>query len=78
MARFRNYYDYVAKKMGCLSGDPDVRTHFRYVVDKVKFMQKGKRYQRVYDLFICHDRSKAALSIRDCLCCIKNYKKYKF
>jgi hypothetical protein len=43
-----------------LSSDPDVRTHFRYVVDKVKFMQKSKRYQKKYDLFISHDRSKVA------------------
>merc|ERR1719163_453726 len=57
---FRNYYDFTAKKMGCMNSDPDVRTHFRYVVDKVKFMQKSKRYQKKYDLFISHDRSKVA------------------
>jgi hypothetical protein len=56
---FRNYYDFVAKRMGCTTGDADVRTHFRYVVDKVKFMQKSKRYQKKFDLYITHDRSKA-------------------
>ena len=49
--------------MGCMNSDPDVRTHFRYVVDKVKFMQKSKRYQKKYDLFISHDRSKAGKAL---------------
>jgi hypothetical protein len=60
---FRNYFDFTAKKMGCMNSDPDVRTHFRYVVDKVKFMQKSKRYQKKYDLFITHDRSKVAKAL---------------
>jgi hypothetical protein len=57
---FYNYYAYVAKKMGACSGDPDVQKHFKYVEDKVKFVQKSKRYQFKYDLFITHDRSKVS------------------
>ncbi|KAF4695939.1 hypothetical protein FOZ63_001470, partial [Perkinsus olseni] len=60
---FHNYHAYVSKKMGILEGDRDVGIHYKYLVDKAKHMMKGKRFQKAYDLFICHDRSKEGTSM---------------
>ncbi|KAF4658988.1 hypothetical protein FOL47_007767, partial [Perkinsus chesapeaki] len=60
---FYNYHAYVSKKMGVLEGDRDVAIHYKYLVDKAKHMRKGKRFQKTYDLFICHDRSKEGTSM---------------
>merc|ERR1711966_174910 len=56
---FYNYHQYIAKCMGLFEGDAkEVSIHYKYMVDKVRHMRKGKRFQKKYDLFITHDRSK--------------------
>lgn len=58
---FFNYHAYIAKAMGIFEGDArDVSIHYKYISDKVKHMRKGKRFQKKYDLFVVHDRSKFA------------------
>ena len=32
--------------------------HYKYIVDKVRHMRKGKRFQKKYDLYVSHDKSK--------------------
>ena len=56
---FFNFHSFVAKAMGIFEGDArDVGIHYKYVMDKVRHMRKGKRFQKKYDLFVSHDRSK--------------------
>jgi len=56
---FYNYHSFIAKEMGIFEGDSrDVSIHYKYISDKVKHMKKGKRFQKKYDLYITHDRSK--------------------
>jgi hypothetical protein len=59
-ATFYNYHSFIAKSMGNLDGDKDVGIHYKYTVDKFRHMRKGKRFQKNFDLFITHDRSKDA------------------
>jgi hypothetical protein len=59
---FHNYHSFVAKQMGALDGDREANVHYKYIVDKVKTAKKGKRFLKHYDLFITHDRSKAAVA----------------
>merc|ERR1712100_478437 len=60
---FHNYHSFIAKSMGNLEGDRDVGVHYKYTVDKVRHMRKGKRFQKQFDLFITHDRSKEAKNL---------------
>eukprot|EP00392_Amoebophrya_sp_AT5.2_P008932 g8960.t1 len=56
---FFNYHAFIAKSMGIFDGEQrDVGIHYKYVSDKVKTMKKGKRFQKTYDLYVTHDRSK--------------------
>eukprot|EP00442_Polarella_glacialis_P024664 CAMPEP_0115137118 /NCGR_PEP_ID=MMETSP0227-20121206/56805_1 /TAXON_ID=89957 /ORGANISM="Polarella glacialis, Strain CCMP 1383" /LENGTH=5027 /DNA_ID=CAMNT_0002544335 /DNA_START=143 /DNA_END=15226 /DNA_ORIENTATION=+ len=59
---FHNYHAFVAKQMGALEGDKDTSMHYKYIVDKVKSSKKGKRFLKMFDLFIAHDGSKAGLA----------------
>ena len=44
---FYNYHAYVAKQMGIFEGDSrEVGIHYKYMVDKVRHMRKGKRFQK--------------------------------
>jgi hypothetical protein len=56
---FLNYHQYIAKQMGIFEGDSrEVSIHYKYIVDKVRHMRKGKRFQKKFDLYVSHDRSK--------------------
>lgn len=56
---FANYHSYIARQMGLFEGDSrDVGIHYKYMADKVKHMKKGKRFQKKFDLYVSHDRSK--------------------
>jgi hypothetical protein len=79
---FFNYHNFIAKSMGIFEGDSarDVSIHYKYVVDKVKHMRKGKRFQKKFDLYITHDRSKFsnqfASDLRKSTLLFQNIKRY--
>ncbi|CAL1161623.1 unnamed protein product [Cladocopium goreaui] len=59
---FHNYHAFVAKQMGALEGDRDASMHYKYIVDKVKSSKKGKRFLKLFDLYVVHDESKESIA----------------
>ncbi|CAE7940319.1 DNAH7 [Symbiodinium necroappetens] len=64
---FHNYHAFVAKQMGALEGDRDSSMHYKYIVDKVKNSKKGKRFLKLFDLYIVHDESKESIAFAKAL-----------